>query len=185
MNNTALLIIDVQNDYFPKGKMELVNAEKAGENIQQILTYFRSHQLPVIHIQHIDPTPNASFFMIDTLGAEINTLVSPKEGEKVITKYYPNSFRETDLLEYLKSKGIKKLIITGMMTDVCVDSTVRAAMDFNFSNTVIGDAVATRDRELHGKIIKAEDINQSYLAGMAALNNLYAEVIMTKQLIDK
>ncbi|MDH6253661.1 nicotinamidase-related amidase [Chryseobacterium sp. H1D6B] len=184
LESTALLIIDVQNDYFAGGKMELSGSDKAGKNVKQLLEYFRMHHLPIIHIQHIALQKDADFFLPNTLGAEINSLVKPKENEKVITKHYPNSFRETDLLEYLQSKGIKKLVITGMMTDVCVDATVRASMDFGFTNTVIGDAVATRDRDLYGQTVKAVDINTSYLAGMSALGGLYAKILTTKQFLN-
>jgi nicotinamidase-related amidase len=184
LENTVLLIIDVQNDYFAGGKMELSGADQAGKNAKQLLEYFRTHHLPVIHIQHIALQKDAAFFLPDTSGAEINSLVKPNENEKVVTKHYPNSFRETDLLEYLQSKGIKKLVITGMMTDVCVDATVRASMDFGFSNTVIGDAVATRNRDLYGQAVKAADINRSYLAGMSALGGLYAKVLTAKEFLN-
>lgn len=182
-NSTALLIIDVQNDYFPGGTMELVGAKEAGEKTKKILEYYRKNNLPIIHIKHIATQPGATFFLPNTPGAEINSLVTPLAGEKVVTKNYPNSFRETDLLEHLKSKNIKNLVITGMMTDVCVDATTRAAMDLGFNNTVVGDAVATRDRELFGETVSAADVNESFLAGLTALDNLYARVVKTGDII--
>ncbi|WP_082383945.1 cysteine hydrolase family protein [Chryseobacterium sp. ERMR1:04] len=183
MENTALLIIDVQNDYFKGGKMTLVGAEEAGKKTQQVLAYFRKNNLPIINIKHIATNEGADFFLPDTKGAEINSVVEPKSGEKVIVKHYPNSFRDTELLEYLQSKGIKNLVITGMMTDVCVESTTRAAFDLGFSNTIISDATATRDRELFGKVVKAEEIQRSFLAGISRLGNLYARVITTADLL--
>ena len=179
MENTALLIIDVQNDYFPGGKMILDKAEQAGKNAAKILDYFRRNNLPVIHIQHISTSEGASFFLPDTDGVKINRLVSPLENEKIITKHFPNSFRQTELLRYLQSKKIKNLVITGMMTDVCVEATTRAAFDFGFANTVIGDATATRNRELTGEVVKAAEVQKSFLAGISALGNLYATVINT------
>ncbi|WP_415327195.1 cysteine hydrolase family protein [Chryseobacterium sp. MMS23-Vi53] len=184
MENTALLIIDVQNDYFKGGNMTLVGAEEAGKKTQQVLEYFRKNNLPVINIKHIATNEGATFFLPDTKGAEINSLVEPKNDEKVIIKHYPNSFRDTDLLEYLQSKGIKNLVITGMMTDVCVESTTRAAFDFGFNNTIIGDATATRDRELYGKVVKAEEVQKSFLAGISALGNLYTRVITTADFLN-
>ncbi|SFN36953.1 Nicotinamidase-related amidase [Chryseobacterium oleae] len=177
MENTALLIIDIQNDYFPGGKMELAGAEPAANNAKKALEYFRKNNIPVIHIKHIAVNEGAEFFLPDTSGAEIHSSVSPKNDEKIIIKHFPNSFRETDLSEYLQKKGIKNLVITGMMTDVCVDSTVRAAFDLGFKNTVIGNATATRDRVLNGQVIKATDVQRSFLAGMSALGNLYAEIV--------
>ena len=181
--NTALIIIDVQNDYFEGGKMPLAGSAEAGRKAKQLLEYYRSNHIPVIHIKHIALQKGATFFLPNTTGAEINADVSPVKGEKVITKHYPNSFRETGLQAYLKSKGITKLVICGMMTDVCVDATVRAAMDLGFSNTVIGDACATRDRELGTETVKANEINRSFLAGMSALGGLYAKIVTTEQYI--
>lgn len=185
MENTALLIIDVQNDYFPGGKMTLEKSEQAAENIRKVLDYFRNNHLPVIHIRHISTNDGATFFLPDTDGVKINNRVLPQENEKIITKHFPSSFRETDLLNYLQSKKIKNLVITGMMTDVCVESTTRAAFDFGFSNTVIGDATATRNRELNGEVIKAEEVQRSFLAGISALGNLYARVINAKEFLSK
>ncbi|CAM3840115.1 cysteine hydrolase family protein [Elizabethkingia sp. HX WHF] len=183
MENTALLIIDVQNDYFKGGRMTLVGAEEAGKNVQQVLAYFRKNNLPVVHIKHIATNDGATFFLPDTEGVEISPLVTPNADEKVVIKHYPNSFRETELLEYLHSKGIKNLVITGMMTDVCVESTTRAAFDYGFSNTIVGDATATRDRELDGQVVKAADVQKSFLAGISALGGLYTGIVNTQDLL--
>lgn len=185
MENTALLIIDVQNDYFPEGKMTLEKAEQAAQNIQKVLEYFRENNLPVIHIQHISTNEGAAFFLPDTDGAKINHLVLPMEDEKIIVKHFPNSFRETDLLNFLQSKKIKNLVMTGMMTDVCVEATTRAAFDFGFINTIVGDATATRNRELNGEVVKAADVQKSFLAGISALGNLYANVMNTNEFLSK
>lgn len=181
--STALVIIDVQNDYFAGGNMSLVGSAEAGQKAKQLLEYYRQNHMPVIHIKHIALQADATFFLPGTIGAEIHSSVTPKGGEKVITKHYPNSFRETELLDYLKSKGITRLVICGMMTDVCVDATVRAAMDLGFNNTVISDACATRNRELEPQIIEAAEVNTAFLAGMAALDGLYAKVMTTEQYI--
>lgn len=183
--NTALLIIDVQNDYFPGGKMVLSGAEEAGKKTKKLLDYYRKNNLPIVHIKHIATQEGVTFFLPNTSGAEINSLVKPNEGEKVIIKNYPNSFRDTELLAYLQAKNIKNLVITGMMTDVCVDSTIRAAWDYGFNNTVIGDATATRDRVLYGETISAADIQKSFLAGVSALNSLYATVVTADVYIQK
>lgn len=185
MENTALLIIDVQNDYFPGEKMTLEKAELAGENAREILEYFRSSNLPVIHVKHISTNEGATFFLPDTDGAKINQLVLPRKDEKIITKHFPNSFRETDLMNYLQSKKIKNLVITGMMTDVCVEATTRAAFDFGFNNTIIEDATATRSRELNGEVVNAAEVQRSFLAGISALGNLYARVVNTNDFFNR
>ncbi|MGU3375057.1 cysteine hydrolase family protein [Chryseobacterium sp. M5A1_1a] len=184
MENTALLIIDVQNDYFPGGKMTLEGADQAGKNTKDVLEYFRKNNLPVIHIKHISTNEGATFFLPETIGVEIHSLVSPLAHEKMIVKHFPNSFRETDLLEYLHSKNIKNLVITGMMTDVCVEATTRASFDFGFNNMIVGDATATRDRELNGQVIKATEVQRSFLAGISALGNLYARIVSTHDFLN-
>jgi nicotinamidase-related amidase len=174
--NTALIIIDIQNDYFPGGKMPLVNANEASTNAKKLIEKSRTAGIPVIHVQHIALQEGATFFLPDTKGTELHKDVTPLKKEKLIIKHYPNSFRETDLLEYLQHKNIKNLVFAGMMTHVCIDATVRAARDFGFNCEIIGDATATRDLELNGQQVKAEVVQKTLLA---ALNFYYAEISST------
>jgi nicotinamidase-related amidase len=176
---TALIIIDIQNDYFENGTMTLAGSLEASHNAASILGLFRSIDEPIIFIQHIALSPTATFFLPGTQGAEIHQSVEPKDSEKVIVKHYPNSFRETELLEYLNSLDITDLVICGMMTQMCVDATTRAAKDYGFNCTLIGDACATKDLEINGRSVKAADVQTSFLA---ALNGFYSQVILTSQL---
>lgn len=178
---TALILIDIQNDYFDNGAMTLIGPDKASENARLLLAKFRADSLPIIHIQHIATRPSATFFLPNTKGAEIHENVRPLEQEKVIVKHYPNSFRETELLDYLKGENITNVVISGMMTHMCVDATVRAAKDFGFNIVLIGDACATKDLEINGQIVKAEEVQKSFLA---ALNYFYATVKTAKQYLD-
>ncbi|MGA9139031.1 MAG: isochorismatase family protein, partial [Methanocella sp.] len=99
---TALLLVDIQNDYFRGGKNELVEPVKAGSKAKQLLDAFRERKVPVVHVQHISIKPGATFFLPDTPGAEINDIVRPLAGETVIRKRSPNSFRNTGLLQTLR-----------------------------------------------------------------------------------
>lgn len=173
MEKFALVIIDVQNDYFPGGKMELFQSLEASGKIKNVLTYFREKQLEIIHIQHIATKPTATFFMKDTEGVKIHASVTPHEHEKVVIKNYPNSFRNTELEAYLKEKDIKKLIITGMMTHMCIDTTVRAAFDLGYDISVLEDCCATKDLTIHGKTTQAADAQNAF---MAALHGTFATV---------
>ena len=173
---TALILIDIQNDYFDEGTMSLVGSDKAGINAKLVLESFRTNSLPIIHIQHIATSPTATFFLPNTKGAEIHDCVKPMGKEKIIIKHYPNSFRETELLDYLRTKNITDLVICGMMTHMCIDATARAAKDYGFGVTLIGDACATRDLEINGQIVKAEEVQKSFLA---ALNYFYSTVKTT------
>lgn len=166
---TALIIIDIQNDYFPGGRMELVGAEQAALRAQEALEYFRGHNLPVVHIRHLSTRPTATFFLPDTDGIEIHPCVAPLPGEAVFVKNYPNSFRETQLLEHLSGLGIERLILTGMMTSMCVDSTARAAFDLGFQNVLLHDAMATRDLGFGGVIVPAAQVQGAFLAALGSV----------------
>lgn len=181
MNKKALIVIDIQNDYFENGAWEVEGARQASLEARKVIDYFRANHLPVVHIQHLAVGGNMPFFHPGTHGAEIHDNVKPHEGEKVIQKNYPNSFRETDLLEYLRSSGVTELVITGMMSHMCVDATTRAAKDFGFECMVISDACASRDQELDGKVVKAVDVHTAFIA---ALGFFYANVSSADQFIS-
>ena len=180
--NTALILIDIQNDYFAGGKMELVEPDWAADNAKLILDRFRYDGFPIVHIQHIATSPTATFFLPDTPGADIHEKVLPLPTEKTIVKHFPNSFRETELLEYLKGNKIENLVICGMMTHMCIDATTRAAKDVGFNCLLIGDACATRDLEINNQTVKAKDVHNSFLA---ALNSFYATVMTTDSYLNK
>ncbi len=175
----ALLVIDVQNDYFRGGPMELSGAEAAADRAADVIKKFRERKLPVIFIQHIAARPEAGFFLPDTPGAEINQRVRPLGSEKVIIKHFPNSFIETELKSHLDSMKITDLTIVGMMTHMCIDATTRAAKDLGYNTTIIGDACATRDLTIDGAPVKAEEIQKSFLA---ALNYFYSTVKTSDQI---
>ena len=179
--NTALLIIDVQNDYFSGGKMELSGSLEAALKIKDLLDYFRKADLPVIHIQHVSLRPGASFFLPDTPGVEINDNVKPEAGEKVVVKNYPNSFRDTELDSYLKENKISRLAIAGMMTHMCIDTTVRAAFDLGYECILAGDCCAARELAINNVKIPAQDVQNSFLA---ALNGIFASVVKKDDVLN-
>ena len=162
----ALLLIDIQNFYFPGGRSELVDPEPASFNAQQLLQKFREKKLLVVHVRHIAEQ-----------GAEIHKNVRPLEGEKVISKNHVNCFKDTNLLEYLRGHKVKKLVICGMMTHMCVEAAVRAAHDYDFETTLIHDACATRSLKFDDKEVSAADVHLSTLSSLA---RYYAHVLDTK-----
>lgn len=180
MSKQALIIIDIQNDYFENGALPLVNPMQASINASKVLEHFRAKNLPIAHIQHVSPD-GAPFMALGTNGVEIHENVKPLNGEKVFQKSYPNSFRGTDLLDYLKENEVTEVVITGMMTHMCVDATTRAAFDFEYKCIVIDDACASRDLEINGKTVKAEDVHNAFLAALAFF---YAEIKNTEELIS-
>lgn len=169
----ALLIIDVQNDYFPGGANELSHPFEAESRILELITESRECGRPVIYIQHFN-SPDDTFFLEGTFGAEISERIKPTDNDKVIIKRYPNSFLETGLDEYLKSIGVAELIICGMMTHMCVDTTVRAAMDYGYSVKIVADACATMDLTINGETIPADLVQK---VSIAALDDIFATII--------
>lgn len=169
----ALLIIDVQNDYFPGGNMELQGSTEASIRLKELLLLFRKNSIEVIHIQHQSIRPGAQFLVPGTPGAEIHENVRPLADEKIFKKVFPNSFRSTGLDEYLKEKDISFLVIAGMMTHMCVDTTVRAAYDLGYKLAVAGDCCATRELKISNTAIPADHVQNAFLA---ALNGTFAAV---------
>jgi len=177
MMNTALMLIDIQNDYFPGGSMELEGSIEASLNAKKVLSFFREKTMPVVHIQHFSVRPGSTFFLPNTDGVNIHPNVSPMPEESVIEKNYPNSFRDTLLSEYLSKGQISHIVIAGMMTHLCVDATTRAAFDYGFQCTLLHDACATRNLVFEDKPIPAQQVHYAFLS---ALNGVYAKVISTE-----
>jgi len=176
----ALLIIDIQNDYFPGGANALVGPEEAAKQAAKLIAAFRTKGQPVVHMQHLSVRPGATFFVPGTKGAEIHESVKPLAGETVLQKNFPNCFRETRLLEHLRGAKITNLTIAGMMTHMCVDTTTRAATDLGFACSLAHDATATKALAFNGVQVPAEQVQASYLAG---LNGLFAKVQPTAELL--
>jgi nicotinamidase-related amidase len=166
----ALLIIDIQDFYFPGGKSALVEPGKAAANAAMLLENFRSKKQLVIHVRH-NSEP----------GGNINDIVKPLPGEKIVSKDAVNCFVKTDLFDFLKSNNIDTLVICGMQTHMCVEAATRAASDYGYKCILIHDACATKDLKFGDKIIKAEDVHYSTLS---TLKN-YALVESTEEYLKK
>ncbi|MCJ7434530.1 MAG: cysteine hydrolase [Anaerolineales bacterium] len=176
---TALLIIDIQKDYFPGGKMELANPLEAAQKAYMLLQCFREHGGYHVHIQHVSLKPDATFFIKGDSGTDIHDSVAHFESEPIVYKHYPNSFRETNLLEMLKGWGIERVIICGMMTHMCVDATARAAADFGFQVMIADDACTTRDLKYGETNIPAEYVHKAFLAALKS----YGQIMSSDQIV--
>jgi nicotinamidase-related amidase len=179
---TALILVDIQNDYFPGGKGELEGSLEASREAARLLEHFRRCGLPPVFIQHVANKPGVATFVPNTDGVKIHENIRPLPGETIFQKHYPNSFRETPLLDHLKSLGIEHLVICGMMTHMCVDSTTRAAYDYGFECWLAQDACATRALSHAGQTIPAEYV---HLAFLAALNGRYSQVQTVEEIIAR
>ena len=179
--NTALLIIDIQNDYFPGGKHPLAEPLEAARRAYALLQCFRETGGRHIHIQHVSTRPGATFFLPGDRGTDIHEAVAHFEGEPIVQKHFPNAFRETNLLELLRGWQVERVVVCGMMTHMCVDATTRAAVDHGFQVIVAADACATRDLAFEGVTIPADQVHRAFLAALKSYGEvLTAEAILTR-----
>lgn len=183
MSDTALLLIDFQNDYFPtypNAKWPLSQTEAAANKAALLLTSFRQQDMPVVHVRHEFIEKDAAFFQQNSEGAKIHASLAPLANEAVVLKHQINSFRDTELQQILQTRNIKKLIIVGAMSHVCIDAVTRAAVDFGYECHVAHDACATLDLEFNGETVPAKHVHHAF---MAALSFGYCNVDSTEQLL--
>ena len=156
-------------------------ADDAAAKAKELLALFRKHQLATYHIQHIALEKGGSAFLANTKGSEIHESIRPLPDDVVIQKHFPNSFRETDLLDRLQSADVSKLVICGAMSHMCIDATTRAAADYGFPCTVIHDACATRNLKFLDTMVPAQQVHASF---MSALAFAYAKVRSTEEFLS-
>jgi nicotinamidase-related amidase len=176
---TALLVIDIQKDHFPGGKYPLVNPLEAAQKAYMLLQCFREHGGYHVHVQHISRNPDATFFISGDRGTDIHDSAAHFEDEPIVYKHQPNAFLDTDLLKMLKSEGVDRVVITGMMTHLDVDATARAAADLGFQVIIAEDACATRDLKDGETTIPAEQVQKTFLAAFKP----YGKVMKSEEIL--
>lgn len=168
MSKRAVIVVDIQNEYFPPaGKLPLQGVEAAAANAARVIEAARARGDLVIHIRHESPTADAAYFVPGTASVEIHPAVKPLEGEPVLIKHYPNAFRGTDLQELIDAEGISDTVILGSMSHMCIDATSRAAFDFGYNTTIIHDACATMDLEFNGTKVPAAQVHAAFMSALA------------------
>ncbi|MGE4543226.1 MAG: cysteine hydrolase family protein [Pedobacter sp.] len=182
MSNNALIVVDLQKDYYQGGKWTLEGTEKASANAKRILEATRKAGDLVVHVRHEFPNEAAPFFVPGSEGASIHPDVVPAEGEPVLTKDQVNSFKGTELKKVLDKSGIEAVTIVGAMSHMCIDAVTRAASDHGYKCTLVHDACATLDLEFNGVTVPAHMVHAAF---MSALGFAYAEVISTEELLAR
>ena len=177
MSKRALIVVDIQNDYFPSGKWPLVGADAAADSAAQVIEAFRKAGDLLVHIRHESTEADAPFFVAGSEGAELHPKVRNRADEPVIVKHHINSFRDTELKALLDQHGIEQLLVVGSMSHICTHAIARAAADFGYDTTVIHDACATHDVEFNGVKVPAAQVHAAF---MAALAFGYGAVISTE-----
>jgi nicotinamidase-related amidase len=166
MPKRALVLIDIQNDYFPGGKWALSGIEPAAENAAKVLAAARARGDLVVHVRHEFPTADAPFFTPGSDGAQIHPTVRAADGEPVVLKHHVNAFRETDLKAILDRHRVEEVVLCGAMSHMCVDAGTRAASDLGYRCIVVHDACATRDQEFEGVVIPAAQVHAAFMAAL-------------------
>lgn len=178
MQKRALVLIDLQNDYFLGGKWPLNGVDAAADNAATLLAAARAAGDLVIHVRHEFLSADAPFFAPGTEGAKIHPKVREFDGEPVVLKHHVNSFRETDLKAILDRHRIEELVVCGAMSHMCVDAGVRAASDLGYKCVVVHDACATRDQEFERTVVPAAAVHAAF---MSALRFGYAQLVSTEE----
>ncbi|MDO7898820.1 cysteine hydrolase family protein [Pseudomonas citrulli] len=180
MPKQALIVVDIQNDYFPQGKWPLVGADTAADNAARLIEAFRQAGDRVVHIRHEFTSEDAPFFTPGSEGAQLHPKVRNHADEPAVLKHFVNAFRDTELQAILERDGIEQLVIVGSMSHMCIDGVARAAADLGYGVTVIHDACATLDLEFNGVLVPAAQVHAAF---MAALGFAYASVVGTEQFL--
>jgi nicotinamidase-related amidase len=174
MNKRAVVVVDLQNEYLPTGKLALAGIHDALEHAALVIADARTKGDLVIHIRHESTDLDAPLFTPGTVAVQIHDTVAPAQGEPVIVKNFPNAFRKTDLKALLDDHGVDGVTVIGAMSHMCIDATTRAACDFGYKTTVVHDACATRDLEFGGQTVPAAQVHAAF---MSALAFAYASVV--------
>ncbi|MEO0092626.1 MAG: isochorismatase family cysteine hydrolase [candidate division WOR-3 bacterium] len=166
----GLLVVDMQNDFLnPKSLAYTENAKYIIPNIKKLIETARKNNIPVMYTAHCHQDPkidggmtaewwpeirNKQTLVAGSKGAEIIKELSPLPDEKIVYKHRYSAFYNTDLEIYLRGLDIRDLIVTGIMTGICVESTVRDAFFRDFRVFVVADATAAGEQELHLNSLK-------------------------------
>ncbi len=180
MTKQALILVDIQNDYFEGGLWPVAKMDAVATNAARLLAAAREAGDLVIHVRHEMASDQAPFFRPGTEGAEINPAVAPQGAEAVITKGRPNSFQGTELLQRLQGAGVEAVTICGAMSQMCIDATARAAVDHGFAVTVAEDACGAKAAEFGGVTLTAEQVHAAFMAPLAMS---YAKVMRTDEVL--
>ncbi len=180
---TALLLIDFQNEYY-SGRLPIPDAQAALHQAARLVRLADVHGMPVFHIQHIGPA-HGPLFADGSVPAEIHAGLAPAPHHHVLRKSTTSSFASTDLHAQLQARGIRTLIIAGLMTHMCVSTAARDARQFgqqSYNVLLVADACATRDIDAWdgNGVVSHRDLHHSTLT---ALSDNFAQVLNTADLL--
>jgi nicotinamidase-related amidase len=165
----ALVVIDAQQEYFaPLGNVVLPDGPAAVKQIARALAWARATGVPVVHVVHESRRAQPGTFAPGSPALEIRPEARPAGGEPVMTKHLPGSFTGTDLERWLRERGVTRLVVSGFMTQMCVDTTARQAAHLGFAVTVLADATAAMAvKAPDGGLIPADQVHRTHLGSLS------------------
>lgn len=166
MARPLLLVVDLQNDYFPEGRFPLEGIQAAAAAAARLIEGARAAGVPIVHVRHEEAAADAPFFVAGTAGAEIHPAVAPLPAEPVVVKHHVNAFRDTGLDAVLKAAGATEVLVVGAMSHMCVDAATRAALDLGYRVTVAPEATATLALEFGGVAVPAVQVQATMMAAL-------------------
>lgn len=162
----ALLVIDVQNEYFT-GQLPVTYPEGSMANILKAINAAQDNSIPVVVIQHTAPQENSKTFRKGTEGWKLHPEISAESYDHLVEKNLPGSFTGTDLEQWLRERGIDTLVITGYMTQMCCDTTARQAAHLGFAVEFLSDATGTLQISNYAGTVTAEELHKAILVTQA------------------
>lgn len=177
----ALLVIDVQNEYFT-GLMPVTHPAGHLDAVLKVMDAATVAKVPVVVIRHAIPDPNAPVFRHGTPGWELHTEVAKRKFDHLVDKHLPGSFTGTDLGEFLQSRGIDTVTICGYMTQQCCDTTARQAKHLGYTVEFLSDATGTLALTNAGGSATAEELHRATLVAQAVF---MAEVLDSKSWVAR
>jgi len=158
----ALLVIDVQNEYFT-GRMPIKYSYESLENILKSMDEASKHDIPIILIQHTALQKDSKTFIKGSKEWEIHNEIKERKYNLIVEKNLPGSFTGTDLEDLLRKMNVDTIAICGYMTQMCCDTTARQAFHLNFSVEFLSDATGTLDISNSAGTISAEELQKAIL----------------------
>jgi nicotinamidase-related amidase len=177
----ALLVIDVQNEYF-SGKLPVTHPAGSLENILRSMDTAQAAGVQVVLIQHAAPQPDAAVFRRGSREWELHPEIAARPRAALIHKSLPGSFTGTELEQWLRGRGVTSVAIAGYMTQMCCDTTARQAMHRGFAVDFLADATGTLNFKNSAGEISAEDLHRAILITQQAR---FSQVVKTADWIVK
>ena len=162
MPKRALLVIDVQNEYF-SGALPVTHPAGSLLKILGTMDAARQAGVPVVVIQHAAPQPDSTVFRKGSREWELRPEVAERPRDVLIHKSLPGSFTGTELEAWLRQRGIDTVAIAGYMTQMCCDTTARQAVHLGFNVEFLSDATGTLDFTNEAGKVSAEELHRAIL----------------------